>query len=74
VHNRFKYNPLCVTLNEYFTTSMEAYMHGVKLWIHGHTHDSFDYNIGDTRVVCNPVGYYKENDTWKKDLVIEIIK
>lgn len=27
------------------------------LWIHGHTHDSFDYRVGDTRVVCNPKGY-----------------
>jgi predicted phosphodiesterase len=29
----------------------------IKLWIHGHTHSPFDYNIGDTRVVCNPRGY-----------------
>jgi predicted phosphodiesterase len=27
------------------------------LWVHGHTHDSFDYTIGRTRVVCNPRGY-----------------
>lgn len=29
----------------------------VKLWIHGHTHDPFDYTIGETRIVCNPRGY-----------------
>lgn len=29
----------------------------IKLWTHGHTHDSFDYQIGSTRVVCNPRGY-----------------
>jgi predicted phosphodiesterase len=29
----------------------------IKLWTHGHTHDPFDYMIGDTRVVCNPRGY-----------------
>ena len=28
-----------------------------KLWVHGHVHDSFDYELGDTRVVCNPLGY-----------------
>jgi Icc-related predicted phosphoesterase len=28
-----------------------------RLWIHGHTHDSFDYTIGKTRIVCNPRGY-----------------
>jgi hypothetical protein len=29
----------------------------IKLWTHGHTHELFDYMIGDTRVVCNPRGY-----------------
>lgn len=29
----------------------------IKLWTHGHTHDPFDYLIGETRVVCNPRGY-----------------
>ena len=32
----------------------------IKLWCHGHTHDSFDYTINDTRVVCNPFGYPNE--------------
>lgn len=30
---------------------------GADLWVHGHTHDSFDYVHGRTRVVCNPRGY-----------------
>ena len=29
----------------------------IVLWTHGHMHDPFDYNIGSTRVVCNPRGY-----------------
>lgn len=29
----------------------------IKLWTHGHTHELFDYMVGDTRVVCNPRGY-----------------
>ena len=29
----------------------------IKLWCHGHTHHQFDYEIGKTRVVCNPRGY-----------------
>lgn len=29
----------------------------IKLWTHGHTHDAFDYAIGNTRIVCNPRGY-----------------
>jgi len=29
----------------------------IVLWTHGHTHEPFDYMIGNTRVVCNPRGY-----------------
>jgi predicted phosphodiesterase len=29
----------------------------IKLWTHGHTHEDFDYMIGETRIVCNPRGY-----------------
>jgi hypothetical protein len=29
----------------------------VDLWVHGHTHSSFDYKLGKTRIICNPRGY-----------------
>jgi Icc-related predicted phosphoesterase len=29
-------------------------------WIHGHLHNSSDYMIGSTRVICNPKGYPSE--------------
>ena len=28
-----------------------------EAWVHGHIHDSLDYTIGKTRVLCNPYGY-----------------
>jgi predicted phosphodiesterase len=45
-----------------------------RLWVHGHTHDSLDYTIHKTRIVCNPFGYvrYQENPDFKEDLVVEI--
>ena len=46
-----------------------------KLWIHGHTHCKFDYNIGNTRIVTNPSGYPSERDcriNFNKGFVIEI--
>lgn len=47
-----------------------------RLWIHGHTHDSFDYLLNGTRVVCNPRGYAKnsvnENPLFDPDFVVEI--
>lgn len=30
----------------------------IRYWSHGHTHNSFDYKIGECRVLCNPRGYY----------------
>lgn len=32
----------------------------VRLWVHGHTHDSFDYVVNGTQVLCNPRGYAKD--------------
>jgi hypothetical protein len=29
----------------------------IRVWTHGHTHDVFDYMIGETRIICNPRGY-----------------
>lgn len=30
------------------------------LWVHGHTHEAFDYRIGNTRVIVNPRAYPNE--------------
>jgi predicted phosphohydrolase len=45
----------------------------IKYWVHGHTHNSFDYMIGQCRVICNPRGYGKENKfVFKKDFSFEV--
>jgi len=48
----------------------------VRLWVHGHTHDSFDHLVNGTRVVCNPRGYAKdgvnENALFDPGLTIEV--
>ena len=44
---------------------------GATLWVHGHTHDSFDYQVKSAersvRVVCNPRGYPPScsRNTWE---------
>lgn len=47
---------------------------GPDIWIHGHTHDSYDYLIGNTRVICNPYGYfnYQVNPSFNPSLILEI--
>lgn len=42
-----------------------------NLWVHGHMHDSVDYEVGRTRVVCNPKGYSRENSAFVADMVID---
>ena len=46
------------------------------LFIHGHSHATSDYKIGDTRVVSNPRGYILygkvENETFKDQFTITI--
>jgi predicted phosphodiesterase len=45
-------------LNPSFASNLGDLMGpSVSLWIHGHTHESFDYLVNGTRVVCNPRGY-----------------
>lgn len=47
------------TLNHAYYSNLDDFIlsKDIDLWVHGHTHDSFDYNIGKTRVYCNPRGY-----------------
>ena len=46
----------------------------IKLWTHGHIHNSADYMIGSTRILCNPRGYYgyEENENFKPEMVVEV--
>ena len=53
VHARFAGHPA----NGGFVSNLEDVMGTAALWIHGHTHNSFDYSVKGTRVICNPRGY-----------------
>lgn len=46
-------------VSAYFVNDLDDWLRaeGPELWIHGHTHDGFDYRVGRTRVVCNARGY-----------------
>jgi Icc-related predicted phosphoesterase len=52
-------------LNPAFASRLESVIEQYKpeLWIHGHTHVPCDYEIFDTRVVCNPRGYPSESSS-----------
>lgn len=62
IHDRIMNGAFHTELGDYI-----AYRPQIKLWIHGHTHDDFDYEISTTRVVCNPrgyMGYERRADTY----------
>lgn len=60
-----------------FASCLDDLVSKATLWIHGHTHTSFDYLIGHCRVVANPLGYMKkggnaENPSFDPSLIIEL--
>ena len=44
-------------VNAAFVSDLSHLMSRAVLWVHGHTHDSFDYTVNATRIVANPQGY-----------------
>ena len=49
--------------NAAFVSDFSAWMQEAwapKLWVHGHTHEAFDYRIDKTRVIVNPRAYPNE--------------
>lgn len=81
IHPRYIGNQL----NAAFVSDLSELMPGVDLWLHGHVHDSFDYHVGQCRVVANPSGYvlnrnmaldsndYEfENRAFDRNLLVEI--
>lgn len=64
-------------LNHAFYSDLDWLMEDfeIPLWVHGHTHNSFDYTLGETRVICNPFGYIgtlDQNVEFNTDLVVEV--
>lgn len=53
----YKYDNNCVNA-AYFVLDNSCDDINPALWISGHTHEKFDTIIGDTRFVCNPIGYH----------------
>ena len=60
-----------------FASCIDELVIKAKLWVHGHTHTSFDYQIGQCRVVANPLGYMKrggnaENAAFDPNFILEL--
>lgn len=72
IHENYIREPIS---NYYFTNNLDDLIFDnpkIKLWTHGHVHNSWDYKIGETRVICNPLGYPGERTGFDPNLVVEI--
>lgn len=71
IHGRFWKDDL----NPAFTSHLSPLLAKLKpdVWIHGHTHDNFDYMDNEkTRIICNPRGYPGENEWFDPLFTIEL--
>lgn len=60
-----------------YASNLDDVVLKANLWVHGHVHESFDYKIGQCRVVCNPFGYMSksggpENESFDAGFIVEI--
>lgn len=44
-----------------YASPLDELVMQADLWVHGHMHESLDYQLGNCRVVCNPCGYIARN-------------
>jgi hypothetical protein len=63
--------------NAGFASDLDELFGPMALWVHGHTHHSFDYRAGATRIVANPRGYPMksggfENPHFQPALLVEV--
>jgi predicted phosphodiesterase len=63
-------------LSACFASELSHLFGKMAVWIHGHTHDSCDYEMNGTRVVSNPRGYVRsshaENPRFNPSMIIQV--
>jgi Icc-related predicted phosphoesterase len=62
-------------LSSAYASNLESFIlqHQPQFWIHGHIHVPVNYEVGMTKVICNPHGYMNEPyNGFDKNLTIDI--
>ena len=82
IPTRFERNPVSAA----FSSDLVDLAEQADLWIHGHTHQAFEYTVGGVadkgHVLCNPRGYRREtysgdkgeNTGWSPRMLIDLDK
>lgn len=63
-------------LSPAYASNLQRLVGRSRLWVHGHMHESLDYEHGGTRVICNPRGYATPsgehmNDQFQANLLVK---
>jgi predicted MPP superfamily phosphohydrolase len=59
IHEKYGSDPL----NDAYASNLSEFIldhPNIRYWFHGHVHSSFDYMVGDCRVIANPRGYARQ--------------
>lgn len=70
---QYKQDPITAA----FTSNLEQFIldhSNIYLWVHGHIHNTSGYQLGNTYVCCNPLGYihYNEQTNFVNNLIVDI--
>lgn len=59
VHEQYKGHPL----NPAYMTNLDQLIreNDIAVWCHGHTHDNVNIEVHNTKILCNPRGYFPHN-------------
>jgi len=68
IHPRYAGDPV----NAGFVSDLTPLLSKVDLWMHGHSHESFDYTVDRCRVVANPAGYVMNRRQVKDGMGLEL--
>lgn len=78
VDPQFTLDPTTIALNGAFASDLDEFIlkHQPAMWFFGHTHTPYHGKIGNTQLICNPLGYpgeYNElNGIFVKDAVYSL--
>ncbi len=72
IHENYAGNPL----NPAFASDLDWLIKKYKpiMWVHGHTHSSLGFTIGETKIICNPFGYWENglNPEFESSMVFDV--
>lgn len=68
----YRDSPLNPAFSSHLDAFIEQHSELIPLWVHGHKHNSVDEYIGNTHIICHPMGYRDEGPRNYAPKVMEV--